>query len=426
MDIFFLVLLIVLNGVFAMSEIALVTAKKSRLTQLAQKGDKGAALAIKLGENPTRFLSTIQIGITSIGVLSGIVGEAVLAAPLARFLQGIGVPVAPSMVVATATVVILVTYFSIVFGELVPKRIAQISAEPIARVMSRPLSWVAAISYPFIVLLSFSTDTVLRLFGKQKQEADLTEEDIQAVLAEGSMLGVLEQNEHDMMRNVFRLDERPISSFMTSRGEIAFLDTAKSKEENWATVLRSNHSRFPICTDGLENIQGVMHTKSLLRQQIEGDAFNLEDNLAPCVYVPETLSGLRLLDMFQKTGTQMIFVVNEYGDVLGLVTLNDVLEGVTGELQEENQEDPWAVQREDGSWLFDGRIPLVELQDRLGIDLPHPEKKGYNTLGGMMMHLLHSVPKPGEKAEWENWVFEVMDMDGQRIDSILVTPKAKK
>ncbi len=423
MDVLFLLILILLNGVFAMSEIALVTAKKSRLQQLAHKGDKGAAMAVKLGENPTRFLSTIQIGITSIGVLSGIVGEAVLAAPLARFLQSLGLPVAASSVLATGVVVLLVTYFSIVLGELVPKRIAQINAEPIARMMSRPLSWVAVISYPFILLLSFSTDTILRLFGKQKQEAELTEEDIAAVLEEGSMLGVLEQNEHEMMRNVFRLDERHITSFMTPRGEIVYLDTQKTPEENMALILQSNHSRFPVCHGDLDNIGGVIHAKNLLRQHMEAENVNLEKNLAPCVYVPESLSGLRLLEIF-RTGTQMVFVVNEYGDVLGLITIKDVLEGVTGQLQEEDETDTWAVRREDGSWLFDGSIPLVELADRLNLSaLPSPEKRAYNTLGGMMMDLLHRVPQTGEKAEWEQWVFEVVDMDGQRIDKILALPR---
>ncbi|NMG64858.1 DUF21 domain-containing protein [Azoarcus indigens] len=423
MEIVFLVVLVILNGVFAMSEIALVTARRARLAKRAEEGDTAAAVAMKLGEEPTRFLSTIQIGITSIGILNGIVGEAALAKPLAIWLQEFGLPQRPSEIGSTILVVLVITYISIVVGELVPKRIGQISPEGIARLVARPMNALAIVSRPFVILLSISTDTLLRLLGKRDQGGpSVTEEEIHAMLEEGSEAGVIEKHEHEMVRNVFRLDDRQIGSLMVPRADILWLDLNHPLDANLARVAESEHSRFPVCRGGLDNIVGVVAAKQLFNQTLRGGSIDLSSQLQPAVYVPESLTGMELLDQFRTSGTHMMFVIDEYGEVLGMVTLQDVLEAVTGEFRPHNLEDAWAVQREDGSWLLDGLIPLPELKDRLELKtVPEEEKGRYHTLSGMVLWLLGRLPRTGDITVWEQWRLEVVDMDGKRIDKILAT-----
>lgn len=423
MEILFLIVLILLNGLFAMSEIALVTARRARLSRLAEDGDGSAAVALKLHDEPTRFLSTVQIGITSIGVLSGIVGEAVLAQPFAVWLQGLGMEERASAIVATGLVVVVITYVAIVIGELVPKRIGQLNPEGIARRVARPMRLLAALTNPFVRLLSISTDTLLRLMGQRNHAAQsVTEEEIHALIEEGSEAGVIEQQEHEMVRNVFRLDDRQINSLMIPRSDIVYLDADRLIEENLQHIAASEHSRFPVCRGGLHNILGVINAKQLLHQKIKGDQADLSAQLQPAVFVPETLTGMDLLRHFRSSGSQMVLVVDEYGEVLGLVTLQDVLEAVTGEFIPHDQEEAWAVQREDGSWLLDGLIPLPELKDRLGLKtLPEEDKGRYHTLSGLMMWLLGRLPQTGDSADWEQWRLEVVDLDGKRVDKVLAS-----
>ncbi len=419
----FLVALVLLNGVFAMSEIALVTARRARLAKLAEDGDNGAVVAMKLGEDPTRFLSTIQIGITSIGILNGIVGEAALAAPLAQWLTELGLPQRASQIGSTALVVIVITYISIVVGELVPKRIGQLNPEGIARLVAKPMNALAIASRPFVVLLTLSTNTLLRLLGKRDVGTpSVTEEEIHAMLEEGSEAGVIEKHEHEMVRNVFRLDDRQIGSLMVPRADIMWVDLNQPQETNLARVVDCEHSRFPVCRGGLDDIVGVIAAKQLLNQSLRGEEIDLTAQLQPAIYVPESLTGMELLDQFRTTGTHMMFVIDEYGEVLGMVTLQDVLEAVTGEFMPQNLADAWAVQREDGSWLLDGLIPLPELKDRLELKtVPEEEKGRYHTLSGMVLWLLGRLPCTGDISTWEQWRLEVIDMDGKRIDKILAT-----
>lgn len=424
MEILILLGLIVLNGVFAMSEIALVTARKARLSKLAEEGNGSARIALTLGEDPTKFLSTVQIGITSIGVLNGIFGEAILAAPLAQSLQSLGVEAALASFSATAIVVVLVTYISIVVGELVPKRLGQMSPEAIACLVARPMQWLAMLTRPFVMLLSLSTHSLLKLLGvKQNTQSSVTEEEIQAILAEGSEAGVIEENQRDLLRNVFRLEERQLGSLMIPRSEVVFIDTTLSSEENLQRMVDSKHSRFPVCQGSLDQAVGVLHAKQALAQITRGEQPNYSADLMPCVYVPETLTGMELLDQFRANNMQMVFVIDEYGEVEGIVTLQDVLEAVTGEFTSQNGEDAWAVKREDGSWLLDGTIPILELKDCLALKLVPEEDKGrYHTLSGMVMLLLGRVPKTSDYTEWHGWRFEVVDMDGKRIDKVLASP----
>jgi len=423
LDIALLAALILLNGVFAMSEIALVTARKSRLQRLAEDGDKSAGIAIHLGEDPTHFLSTIQIGITAIGILNGIVGESALAGPLADLLHRAGLNARTSSIGATTIVVVTVTYFTIVVGELVPKRIAQFNAEGIARLMARPISLLAQFSRPFVYLLSLSTDGLLRLMGKKElSSANLTEEDIHAMLVEGSQAGVIEKQEHDMVRNVFRLDDRQIASLMTPRSEIVYLDIEQPLDSSLENLIASNHSRYPVCRGGMHDVLGVISAKRLLKQNLIGESIDITEYLLPAVYVPESLTGMKLLEQFRESGVQMVFVIDEYGEILGLVTIQDLLEALTGEFKPRDPEDVWAVQREDGSWLLDGLIPIPELKDRLDLkSVPEEEKGRYNTLGGMMMWLVGKLPRTSDVTRWEGWRLEVIDLDGNRIDKVLAS-----
>lgn len=424
MEVLILLGLILLNGVFAMSEIALVTARKARLMKLASDGDKAAQVALQLGEDPTRFLSTIQIGITSIGVLNGIVGESVLAEPLARWLISFNLPEHAAHIGSTALVVAVLTYVTIVAGELVPKRIGQISPEAIARLVAQPMQGLALVTRPFVKLLTFSTNTVMRILGiKDMGSPSVTEEEIHAMLEEGSEAGVIEQHQHEMVRNVFRLDDRQLGSLMIPRADIVFLDVALSLEDNLQRIAECEHSRFPVCNGGLGNLIGIINAKQILAQSLKGQQPDLSQHLQPCVYVPESLTGMELLEQFRANNRQMVFVIDEYGEVLGLVTLQDLLEAVTGEFQPRDVDDAWAVQRDDGSWLLDGLIPVPELKDRLELrSVPEEDKGRYHTLSGMIMLLLGRVPNTADHTEWEGWRLEVVDMDGKRIDKILATP----
>ena len=424
MDFAILLGLIVLNGLFAMSEIALLTARKARLQKLVADGDRSAAAALALGDDPTRFLSTIQIGITSIGILNGIVGEAAFAAPLSRWFLELGVSPAYAGMLATALVVIVVTYVSIVVGELVPKRLGQISPEAIARLVARPMGWLALLSRPFVKLLGGSTNLLLKSLGVDPTATqNFTEEDIHAMLAEGSESGVIERNEHAMVRNVFRLDERQISSLMVPRSDVVYLDITESQEMNLAKVAETDHSRFPVCRGGLDDVIGFVHTKQLLAQSLRGLSIDFSQNLQEVLYVPETLTGMELLENIRNSNTQIALVLDEYGEVQGLITLQDLLEAITGEFASPGDENSWALQREDGSWLLDGLIPIPELKDRLGLrTVPEEEKARYQALSGMLMLVLGRMPQTGDAIVWEDWKLEVVDMDGKRIDKVLASP----
>ncbi|MFN5047317.1 hemolysin family protein [Roseateles sp.] len=423
MEIALLFALILLNGLFAMSEIGLVTARKARLQKLIDEGDSAAAAAVKLGEDPTRFLSTIQIGITSIGVLNGIVGEAALAGPLAEWLQTLGAPAELARPASTALVVLLITYFSIVLGELVPKRLGQSNPEAVARLVARPIAALATATKPFVRLLSGSTNALLRLMGVRASSAfNVTEEEIHAVLAEGTSAGVIESHEHTMVRNVFRLDDRQIGSLMVPRGDVVCLDLDAPLEENLARIEASDHARFPVVRGGLHDIVGVVNARQLLSKLVRSYQPRLDEHLQMPLYVPETLTGMELLDNFRSSDMHMAFVIDEYGEVQGLVTLQDLVEAITGEFRPRDPASAWAVQREDGSWLLDGHIPVPELKDSLALDsVPEEERGRYHTLSGMMMLLTGRLPRVADAVVWEGWRFEIVDMDGKTIDKVLAS-----
>ncbi|WP_421208566.1 hemolysin family protein [Aeromonas enteropelogenes] len=424
MEILILFGLILLNGVFAMSEIAIVTARKARLAKMASEGSRSAAIALKLAENPTHFLSAVQIGITTIGLLNGIYGESLLAQPFSLWLQEWGLSPKSSGTIATVIVVVTVTYLSIVVGELVPKRLGQLSAERLASLVALPMHWLATLTRPFVWLLSASTNATLRLLrAKQDGGANVTEEEIHAMLVEGSEAGVIEDHEHTMLRNVFRLDERSLSSLMVPRSDIRYLDLSLPLETNLQRLVEERHSYFPVCDGNLSELVGIIDVNKVLYAYIKGEPIDLAALTQEGSLLPETLNGVELLNHFRTHSEQIALVVDEYGELQGLVTQQDLMEALAGDFQQEDGDDNWAFQRADGSWLLDGLIPLPELKDCLElVRLPEEEKHHYHTLGGLIMLLLGRVPQTGDLVTLEQWQLEIVDMDGLRIDKVLAMP----
>ncbi len=424
MDVALLVFLIVLNALFAMSEMALTASRKARLQVMVETGDAGAKAAMTLHDNPTKWLSTVQIGITSISVLNGIVGDAAFSSPFAKWLhETFAIHDRAAEVTATAMVVVTITFLTIIFGELVPKRIGQMYPESVARLVAQPMEWISLIARPFVKLLSWCTEATLKLMGiRGGPDRSVTEEEIAASLEEGLDAGVIEAQEHQMVRNVFRLDDRQVGSMMIPRAEIVWLDVASTPDDVLRLIGDDEHSRYPVCRGGLDDVIGVISAQSLLQQTMRGLPLSLTDKLQPPVFVPETLSGMELLDHFRASSAQMVFVVDEYGEVQGVITVRDVLEAITGEFTTPTDGDSWAVQRADGSWLFDGLIPVPELKDRLELkELPEEDRGRYNTLAGMVMLLLGRLPNTADAVEWEGWRFEVVDLDGKRVDKVLAS-----
>lgn len=424
MDFLLIAFLTLLNGVFAMSELALASSRKARLTAMSESGDKGAHAALKLLDNPTQFLSSVQVGITSIGMLNGIIGEAAFSDDLARVLLAWGTSERAASVTATAVVVTVITFITIVFGELVPKRIGQLYPEVVARLVSRPMTWVARIAKPFVRLLSISTQAVLKLLRVNNDAGRaVTEEEIAASLEEGREAGVIEHHEHQMVQNVFSLDDRPLTSLMVPRTDVEWLDAshtvAKCLELLGHSGGKGIHSWYPVCRGSLDDVVGVISVARLLELGIH-EPDPVERHVHAATFLPETLSGMELLEQFRARSGRMVFVVDEYGVVQGLMTPRDLLEAITGELQPGAQADAWATQREDGSWLLDGLMPVGELKSRLDIrDLPEQDRGRYNTLAGLLMSVSGSLPATGARIECADWVFEVVDLDGKRIDKVL-------
>lgn len=426
MDFLLIVFLTLLNGVFAMSELALAASRRARLSAMAEAGDKGAHAALTLLANPNQFLSTVQVGITSIGVLNGIVGEAAFSAGVASWLQGNGVAAHASEITATALVVTAITFTTIIFGELVPKRIGQLYPEPVARWVARPMLWLATAAKPFVKLLSATTQGVLKLIRIDTNAARaVTEEEITASLEEGRDAGVIEHHEHQMVQNVFSLDDRPLTSLMVPRTDIEWLDASSSVAQSLQLAgtggERGAHSWYPVCRGSLEDVVGIISVGQLLALGAQHPD-PIGSHAQAAVFLPETLSGMELLEQFRARSNRMVFVVDEYGVVQGLVTPGDLLEAITGELQPLTQADAWATPRGDGSWLLDGLMPVSELKVRLDIrELPDEDRGRYNTLAGLLMSVCGHLPVTGECIECAGWMFEVVDLDGKRIDKVLGT-----
>ena len=396
--------LIILNGFFTMSETALIACRRARLQPSADDGDGVAKKILRMMDNPTAALSTIQIGITIIGLVSGMIGETALAGPISTALEYVGVPSAVATGLALFLAVMLITYFSIVMGELFPKRLGQISPEDTSRKVVRPLEFLSFIMKPFVNLLTWSTNVMLaKVLKGNVIGPQVTEEEIHAMIEEGSESGVIDPQERDMVKNVFRLD-----------------DPQQVKIDK---ILNSHRSRLVVASGSLDTVKGICSTPMLMKQILHTGQPDFNSALTPVTYVPETLTGMELLDHFRKTDTPLSVVVNEYGEVQGIVTPRDVLEAIAGQFKPEDTGDQWAIRRSDGSWLLDGIISTPDLKDRLGIrEVPEEDEDRYSTLSGMVMLLLGRVPREGDSVDWADWKFEVVDMDGRRIDKVLAIP----
>lgn len=423
-EIIFILALIIANGVFSGSEIAVVSARKIRLEQLAKKGDRKAKLALKLANSPNDFLSTVQIGITLIGILSGALGGATVAQRLEGFLKTVPLLAPYSQPLSILVVVGLITYLSLVLGELTPKRLALNNPEQIACAVAGPMRMLSKITAPVVKLLSFSTGTLVKLLGvKDSEEPPVTEAEIRGLIEQGTEAGMFEEAEQDIVNRVFRLGDRPIRALMTPRRDIIWLDVESTLEENKQEVIDSTYSRFPVARGSLDNCLGVVRVRNLLSAYLIGEEINLEAMLQAPLYVPESTKALKVLELFKESGTHIAMVTDEYGDIAGLVTLNDLVEGIVGELPSaEDSDEPMSVQREDGSWLLDGLFSVDELKHLLDQEsFPDEETAGYHTLGGLVMTFLGRIPHAGDHFEYSGVRFEVMDMDGARVDKVLVS-----
>ncbi|MBD2562033.1 MULTISPECIES: hemolysin family protein [Nostoc] len=428
-EILIILVLIIANGVFSMSEMAIVSARKVRLQQLANQGDVKARAALKLAESPNHFLSTVQVGISLIGILTGAFGGATIANRLAVYVKLVPFLAPYSEPLSFGIVVLLITYLSLIVGELVPKRLALNNPERIASIVAIPMRALSAIASPMVYLLSASTDLILRLLGiTASTEPQVTEEEIKILIEQGTEAGTFEEAEQDMVERVFRLGDRPVSYLMTPRPDIVWLDLDDSPEENRQKMVDSAYSRYPVCQGGLDNVLGVIPVTDLLARSFRGEPLDLTVGLRQPVFVPESTRGLKVLELFKQTITHMALVVDEYGVIQGLVTLNDIMSEIVGDVPStDGQDQPQAVQREDGSWLLDGMLPVEEFLELFGMEEWESEERGsYQTLGGFVITHLGRIPAAADHFEWQSMRIEVMDMDGNRVDKVLVVPKGNK
>lgn len=419
-----ILLLILANGLFAMSEMAVVSARKARLEQWAEEGNGRARAALALSQAPNRFLSTVQIGITLVGILSGAFGGATLAERLGAQLSRVPWIGDSGPAVALALVVLLITYLSLVFGELVPKRLALNNPERIAVGVAIPMRVLAAITAPVAHVLALSTEGVFRLLGIQPStEPPVTEEELKVMLQQGTEAGIFEEAEQDMVENVFRLNDRRVSAVMTPHPDIVWLDVNEPPAELRRKIIASAYSRFPVCRGDLDNLLGIVRTKDLLARALNDQPLDLLNCLRSPLFVPEGMPASKVLQLFRNSKTHIALVIDEYGSIQGLVTLKDLLEAIVGEITPgiAFDNEPEVVQREDGSWLVDGMLPIDEFKELFDLEmLPDEERSGYQTLGGFVMSQLGRIPQAGDHFEWQALHFEVMDMDERRVDKVLV------
>jgi putative hemolysin len=418
--------LVLLNGLLAMAEMAIVSARRAGLRQLAEQGHAGARAALRLQADPNRFLSTVQAGITLVGVLNGAFSGVTLARYLIEPLASLGLGAAAAHSVALAVVVAGITYLSLVIGELVPKRLALQHAEAVAIRVARPLDALAVAGRPLVWLLERSTAVGLRLLGVERPaEPRVTEEEVRSLLAEGTASGIFDPREHAMIEGVLRIADHSVRSIMTPRVDVVWLDVDSPAESIRATMTAHGHSRYPVGRGGLGALVGVVQTKDLVGGLLAGQPLDLGAAVAEPLMVPEGTPILRLIERFRSARVHLAIVVDEYGTIEGIVTPLDVLEAIAGELPEEHDQDPLgAVRRADGSWLVDGRLSIHETARLLGLHgMDHGED--YATLAGFVLWQLRRLPGPGDGFVWHDLWFEVVDMDGRRIDKVLIQPQPK-
>ncbi len=414
--------LILLNGFFAMSELALVSSRRGRLQQLAQNGNRGARIAMRLADDPTSFLSTVQVGITLVGIFSGAYSGATLASPLADILRPLPLIGASADTISFALVVITIAYLSLIVGELVPKRLALNNAEGIAASVAGPMALVARLGAPVVWFLRLSTETMLRLLRvKAKPDSTVTEEEVKSMIAEGTDAGIFEPAEKEMIEGVLRLADRPVRSIMIPRPNVDWLDAQGDADALHGQIVRTGHSRYPVSRGNVDNIIGVVQAKDLFDQQRRTGTIDLASAVREPLYVDERLPVLKLLDRFRSSTVHMAVIIDEHGSFQGVVTPTDILIAIAGDLPERaGDEEPDAVKRKDGSWLLDGAMAIDDVERKLGVSGLRQEED-YSTLAGFALRQLGRIPEVGAAFTWRDWRFEVLDLDGRRIDKILAT-----
>lgn len=429
MEIVIIILLIVLNGIFAMAEIAIISARKYKLQQKAHEGDKNAQAALELANTPNRFLSTIQINITLIGILAGAFGGATIAEKLSEQLSTIPLLNPYSDVIGLSIIVLSITYLSLVIGELVPKRIALSNPEGVASLVARPMNFVSSVTAPLVYLLSISTDWLLRILQiKSAAEPTVSEEEVRLLIREGARVGVFEIAEKDIVERTLALGDRKVNSLMTTRKKIVWLDIDSSFKAIRNKIAKKPHSHFPVCRDVLDKVVGIVRTKDLLAVFLIEEKIDLKKVLYKALFIPETTDVLKVLELFKKSGIHMALIVDEYGSIQGLISLTDIIEAIVGNIPSfEELSEKEIVKRDDGSWLIDGLIPIEEFKEHFHLrKLPGEKSGNYYTLGGFAMYKLGRIPASGDNFELENFRFEIMDMDENRIDKVLLVPLKKK
>lgn len=420
-EIIFIFLLLLANGVFAMSELAIVSARKVRLRQMCDNGDSRACAALELATSPDRFLSTIQIGITLVGILAGAFGGATIAEQLGEQIARVPALTEYGEALGVVSIVVAITYLSLIIGELVPKRFALNHPEKIAKLVARPMKLLSIAMSPIVHLLSVSTSAVLTLLRmKRPTEPLVTEDEIKVLIEQGTQAGVFEKSEQEIVKRVFKLADRSVGSVMTPRLDIVWLRAKASREEIRKKVAESHYSRFPVCDESLDQLLGVVKAKDMLALTLSDAEMNLTSVMKSPLFVPESRSALEVLEVFKSSATHLALIVNEYGSIEGLVTTNDILEAIVGDIAPANSQfETQAMQREDGSWLFDGAFPIDEFKDTFRVR-SLPGDASYQTLAGFILFYLGRVPRTADHFEWNGLRFEIMDMDGRRIDKVLV------
>ena len=424
MELLVLLLLFVVNGVFSMSEMAVVSSRKARLQQLFDEGRGGAGAALELANEPGHFLSTIQVGITIIGISSGALGEATLSSSVAAWLAQWPAIAPHAKGIAVALVVSGITIGSLLIGELVPKRLALVNPEAVASVIAKPMNWLSALVYPVVRVLSLATDAILRLLGSRAVHSPpVTEEEIRVLMEQGAEAGVFEEHEHELVSRVFRMDELRVTSVMTPRTDIVYLDLDDPEETLLQRITDAPHSRFPVARGDLDTIEGIVEVKRLLADLVRGNKIDLVSRLVKPLYIPETLTVIDLLASFKVHRQTMAFIVNEYGELQGLATLNDAMQALVGDIAAvDDGGDKDIVKRDDDSWIIDGGVSVDRFKETLAVEEPLPEEDtgSYNTLGGFAMLQLGRVPQVADHFEWNGLRFEVVDMDRNRVDKLIV------
>jgi putative hemolysin len=426
MEILIILFLVILNGIFSMSEIALISSRKTKLEIASKNGDRRASAALELANSPNRFLSTVQIGITLISILTGIFSGDTLTIGVQNFLTNLGLELKYADNIAVGLVVLMIGFVQLVLGELVPKRIGMSNPEAIAKVMVAPMNVLSKITSPFIWLLTKCSDLIIKVLGIEVSDSSVTEEEIKSMIQEGTTGGAIDEIEQEIVQNVFHLGDRKITSLMTNRSDITFLEIEDTVKENKDKIIESKHSVYPICKDGIDNIVGLLYIKDLLGKDLNIELKTLEKFGKEPLFIPENNQAYQALEKFREERIHMGIILDEYGSVMGIITLNDILDALVGDISMDDEFEYDIHEREDGSFLVDASLPFDDFLNQFEIVINNrKEYTGFDTLGGFALHILQEIPDTGDKFEWEDYEFEIIDMDKNRIDKILLKKKEK-